>query len=128
MANFFHDTTATEIFTAKATSTINKGDALKFTTGGVTTAGDGDQVDAFAAEAGTSGDYITVQRGRMHVVGRAATGVDLAVGDDVYLDATQELDAGSTGNTSLGTVVGEDPESGGLVTFEFDPLGSTVHA
>lgn len=124
MADFRVIGHAGETHTAKALATIAVGDALKYGANGVTPAGDGDQVDGFAATAGSTGSYVTVLRGSMRVIGSAATGVNFAVGDQVYLDASGKLDTGSIGNVSLGTVVGTDPETAGFVEFLFDPLAS----
>ena len=129
MAKFKLIEQAPEIFTARViTAAVEKGDPLKFAAGGVEEAGDGDRVDAFATQAGGVGDYIACARGSMRVVGMAATGVDFNVGDDVYLDASQHLDSGSTGDVAVGEVIAHDPETGGLVEIRFDPEGSTVHA
>ncbi len=129
MPNFRLIDAPTEVFYAKALATIAVGDALKFGSGGVDVAGDGNTVDAFALSGGSSGTYVKCGRGVMQVVGLADTGVNFAAGDQVYLAAGQKLDAGSATNKSLGTCIpGEDPATAGLVVFTFDPYASFTHA
>lgn len=126
--NFVVRGSPSQRFQAQALATIAKGDALKFGANGVDVAGDGDQVDGFALEAAGSGNLVWVGRGSMRVTGRAASGVNFALGDQVYIDGTQELDAGSATNVSLGKVVAFDPETAGLVEFDFDPDYTFTHA
>ena len=128
MAKFSVRGPASETFKAKAIAAVAKGDPLKFTTGGVTVAGDGDTVDAFASAAASINTYVTCVRGDFSVIGTAFTGVNFAIGDQVYLTAAGTLDAGTTGNKSMGVVIGDDPEQSGYVEFRFDPLATFEHA
>ena len=129
MAKFKLQTRASEIFSAPVVSAdVEKGDPLKFGAGGVQIAGDGERVDAFALAAASVGSYVQCARGPLDVVGIAASGVDFDIGADVYLDASQHLDTGTTGDTAVGQVTNFDPETGGLVQVRFDPYGQTTHA
>lgn len=128
MANFRVAQGAPESFTAKAVAAVNKGDAFKFVAGGVQAASDGETVDGFVVADASINTYAKCVRGAMKVIGRAATGVNFATGDKVYLAAGQALDTGSAGNKAVGTVVGDDPESAGWVEFDFDPEATFQHA
>lgn len=50
--------------------------------------------------------------------GTAASGVNFAPGDKVYLEANGELGTGAMGEKAFGYVVNTDPATGGLVQFE----------
>lgn len=125
--NFRLVETPPERFRAKALATIAKGDACRFDAGGLDQAGDGEQVDAFALENITSAEMGWFGRGIMEVIGQAETSTNFAPGDQVYLASGQQLDAGSSGNVSMGIVL-EDPELGGLVRVRFDPEYTFIKA
>lgn len=129
MAKFRYLEAFPEQLTAKVVgTTIVAGDPLKFVAGGVSVAGDGETVNAWAIEGGAAGVYIKCGRGQVRMIGKAAAATNFAIGDKVYLAASQELDAGSVNNKAVGEVVTSDPDSGSWVEILYDPNELTTHA
>ena len=112
------------------TAAVEAGDPLKLGTNGVEEAGNGDTLFGIAMSDGAVGDLIAVWRPADGIFAApAATGVNFALGDQAYLAANGELDAGSSGNKSCGVVVDFDPASGASeVRVAFDPWGTFTHA
>ena len=111
------------------TGAVSAGDPVKLGTNGVAPAGDGDTMFGIAISDGAVGETIAIWRGPGTFKGTAASGVDFAVGDRVYLAASGELDTGSTGNASCGVVVDADPATASTnVHVDFDPQGTFTHA
>lgn len=109
-------------------ATITQGNPVKLGTNGVDAAGDGATMFGIALESGATGDQISVWRGPGQFTAKAASGVNFAMGDQVYLAASNEVDAGSATNKSIGVVVDNDPATAGTVTIDFDPWGTFAHA
>lgn len=103
---------------------ITQGNPVKLGTNGVDAAGDGDTMFGIAMESGAIGDSISIWRGDGQFSAKAASGVNFAMQDRVYLAASNEVDAGSTGNKSIGVVVDNDPATAGTVIIDFDPWGT----
>lgn len=95
---------------------INEGEAVKLSSNAIVKAGDGETVIGITAASAASGAQCSVYvMGEFE--GTAASGVNFAPGDVVYMAASQELDTGSMGNKGVGAVVGTDPSTAGKVRF-----------
>lgn len=94
--------------------TVNYGEPVKISSGAIVVAGDGETVVGIALTSGVSGETIAVLVTGV-VQATAASGVNFAPADLVYLATSATLDAGSTGNKSVGAVVNTDPSTAGTV-------------
>lgn len=105
------------------TGAVTAGDPVKLGTNGITVAGNGDDMFGIAMSDGAIGETIAVWRGHGTFKATAASGVNFAVGDRVYLAASGEIDAGTTGDNSCGIVVDADPATASTdVHVDFDPF------
>ena len=92
-----------------------KGEACVFTSHLAVAAADGGTVDLVMAQDCTANQTAVMAilpHGDEFLV-RVATGTQLYVGDDVFMAATNTVDAGAANQTNCGIVIGFDPPSGG---------------
>lgn len=93
----------------EATAAIAIHQPVKRATNGVALAGDGDPVIGVTAEAADSGETVTVWT---EGVFKVTAGAALVMGALIALNATQGVDAGTSGNAVVGLVVDADISSG----------------
>jgi len=124
----------TRMLVASGTVTIN--DLVTAAAGGVQTGADGGTLFGVALETGTAaaGDIINVMI-KGTIIGDAASGVDFATGDHVYLAGSNEFDAGTVTNISAGLIavqdgVPTDPATAGkiFVVIHSSAVNSLIHA
>ncbi len=104
---------------------------VKLVSNAVQPAGDGDTVWGVAVTPAASGASVAVDISpTSRYQAQAASGVNFAPGDPVYMAASYEIDAGSSSNLSAGNVVDYNPASAGLVILLLTPgaLARTSHA
>lgn len=107
-------------FKVNASTAINEGEMVTYavSTGLITAAADPctTGIIGVAAKSGAVSTIIPVYLNGVFEA-TAASGVNFAPGAVVYVAASQEIDAGSPSDVSVGVVVDTDPASAGKVRF-----------